>query len=317
MAVVAVALALAACKGEGGGAPTAERASTSATSPTTTSLAASAASASASAAPRAQIDALTMKLYRADLCLFASLGLRHLREAYLASLAGAAPGPGHVPSFDKASRVDHERQARTCAPGYWSKEPTVAGLDAVMATFAPTMAELAEEIEEGSEYYALGQHERDAFAKGKRNHAKLVLLFGKLDAGQDALAAALEAWRAAHPVELGKLEPGERVVTIGLDASRALGLALVNKAPEKVVTPLVGAVEVATKAADDHAKAHPDDPWSRAARGLAAFHAAATAAAAKGAGSDARLAATDALARLVEVVHLARASALLAKAKAP
>ncbi len=319
MALVA-ALASAACRGDAGGAAGAS-AQPAAPSTGTSSLSlapagASAAGATSAGGPQVKIDPVTMKLYRADLCLFASLGLRHLREAYLGSLRGGEPGPGRIPSFDKAPNVDHERQARTCAQAAVTREPAIASIDAPMASFGPLMAHLAEEIEEGSEYYVLKQHERDAFAKGKATHKKLVALFAKLDEGQSALAAGIDAYRAAHPTNLATLDEGERVTTLVLDAGRALVLALVGNAPEKVLAALLGATEIASTRAAERAKEHPDDPWSRAAVGVGAFRQAATSATAKGAGADARLTATTSFARLVEVAHLARASALLEREKA-
>jgi hypothetical protein len=309
----ALALGLAACRGGGGGASTTSSATAPSAAPTL-ALATAAPSGSADAT-RVKIDALTLKLHRADLCLFSSLGLRHLREAYLASLRGSEPGPGKVPSFDEASKVDHERQARMCLPKLWNAEPPLPDLDRVMASFAPTMADLAEEIEDGSEYYRLKQHERDAFAKGKAHHRAIVALFDKLDAGQAALAGALDTYRAAHPVDPTKLDEGERATALALEPGRALTLALAAKAPPKVVEPLVTATTAAAKAAEERAAAHPDDPWSRVAPALGAFVTAASAAAAKGATSDALLSETTSFARLLEVAHLARATALLEKAK--
>lgn len=316
---LSVALALASCRGGGGGAASSASSQSSASAvPSARAPAAPSAVDGAASGPVVRIDPLTMKLYRAELCLFATLGLRHLREVYLGSLHGAEPGqsPGLVPSFDKASHVDHPRQARTCALAFSVKAPAIAAIDEPLAAFGPLAAELAEEIAEGSEYYALEQYERDAFAKGKANHKKLVGLFATLDSGQNALAAGIDAYRAAHPVDLKALEEGERATTLTLDAGHALVLALVGKADSgKVVTPLLGSLQAAAKGVDERAKAHPEDPWSRAAPAVAALEKVVVAAAAKGAGSDALLRATYAFATLVEVAHLARASALLAKAK--
>ena len=316
--VTALALTLAGCRGDGGGASSSSAPPLSSAGGAVTASLVLAPGASASAATsgaRVKVDALAMKLHRADLCLFATLGLRHLREAYLASLRGTAPGPGRIPSFDRASHVDHERQARMCAPGTWNKEPAIPALDEPMGVIGPLMVDLGEEIEEGSEYYALKQHERDAFKAGKAHHDKLVPLFAKMDEAQAALAAGIDAYRVAHPVDLTKLDEGERATTLVLDAGRALVVALVAKAPEGVVRPLLGATDVAATSAVERSAARADDPWSRCGPAIGAFRAAATAAA-KGASSDTLLATTDSFARLVEVAHLARATALLAKSKA-
>jgi hypothetical protein len=46
-----------------------------------------------------RIDPQVMKEYRADVCYFGTLSIRAARDAYLASLNGAEPGPGKIPSF--------------------------------------------------------------------------------------------------------------------------------------------------------------------------------------------------------------------------
>jgi hypothetical protein len=314
--VLAVAFALAGCRGGGGGARPSPSAEPSARATAAPAAASSAAQDGGASAVVVHVDPLTLKLYRVDLCLFASLGLRHLREAYLASLHGAPPGPGRVPSFDAASHVDHERQARTCALAASAKQPPIPEIDGPLASFGPLMGDLAEEIEDGSEYYALKQHERDAFAKGKAIHEKLAAHFTKLDEGEAALAAGVEAYRAAHPVDPKALPEGERAVTLALDAGRALVLALVGKADrDKVLVPLDGALGAACAALAERAAAHPEDPWSRAQASIEAFRKAAGAAAAKPADTGAQLAATNGFATALENAHHARAAALLEQAK--
>ena len=67
-----------------------------------------------------KISPQTMKAYRVEICYFGTMELRVVRDAYLASLGGAAPGPGKIPSLGDypknakraATAKKHEEAAR-------------------------------------------------------------------------------------------------------------------------------------------------------------------------------------------------------------
>lgn len=77
-------------------------------------------------APSAKIDPLVMKAYRAESCFYGTLSLKQARAAYLASLGGAAPGPGKIPAFG----VDLSPETRPTKDG---AAPLAAGSAAPVA----------------------------------------------------------------------------------------------------------------------------------------------------------------------------------------
>jgi hypothetical protein len=85
-------------------------------------------------APSAKIDPLVMKAYRAESCFYGTLSLKQARAAYLASLGGAAPGPGKIPAFG----VDLSPDTRPTKAG---DAPAASGSAAAAA--APSSAPVA------------------------------------------------------------------------------------------------------------------------------------------------------------------------------
>lgn len=86
-------------------------------------------------APSAKIDPLVMKAYRAESCFYGTLSLKQARAAYLASLGGAAPGPGKIPAFG----VDLSPESRPTKEG---ATPLATGSAAASAaaSSAPALA---------------------------------------------------------------------------------------------------------------------------------------------------------------------------------
>jgi hypothetical protein len=77
------------------------------------------------AVPR--IDPQVMKEYRVDVCYFGTLSLREARDAYLASLGTAEPGPGKIPSFGAAAAPPAPPGGSASAGAPHAPTPPVAG----------------------------------------------------------------------------------------------------------------------------------------------------------------------------------------------
>jgi len=219
--------------------------------------------------PLGKMDPHVMKAYRADVCYFGTLSLKQARDAYMASLGGAEPGPDKVPNFGqpkveeakpetapkdpralmtkkalesrrKASmRAPHERNARSCSVAAGLRIPAVEGLDSVLSEFAPFAVQLSKDLTAASVYYQREQYKEDKFAKGKDFHTKLLAQFEKLDKLHDKVGAEVAAWRKASPPPVDKepvvdAEPTakDKAMTADNAAARTLGNAAFKESRE-------------------------------------------------------------------------------------
>lgn len=184
-----------------------------------------------------------------------------------APAAGSAAAPPAAPPtrpFDFALRAPHERNARACTAAVGLKEPAMAGIDESLATYAPFAVELAKDIAAATSYYQREEYKKDAFAKGKELHKKLLEEFGKLDEQQSKLAAVVDAYRKDHVPDTSKMEEGEKTVNEALAASRSVVMALAEKKVDVAAYKAnVEKLEKTAEALKTFSAARPNDMWSK------------------------------------------------------
>lgn len=144
--------------------------------------------------PRVSPEA--MKRYRVETCYFGTLGLRYAKDAYLASLGGAEPGPGKIPSFGEypemqpqrphpqrpdqphivppENRLPFIRHVRSCSIAKGLKEPAEPELDAALTEYERYVVGLNRNLMEANRYYQRKQQEKDEFKRGQALHKRLI-----------------------------------------------------------------------------------------------------------------------------------------------
>lgn len=137
-------------------------------------------------------------------------------------------------------------------------------VDAALGEYAAFAVELAKLISTTNIYYAKDDWKNDKLAQGKVLHKKLLEAFGKLDAMNDKLGAAVLAWRTAHPADLTKMEEGEKVAMPSIDAARAI-VVLLGPAKKDLESFKQNEAKLATalEPLRAFAKAHEGDVWAR------------------------------------------------------
>ncbi|MBK9265236.1 MAG: DUF3829 domain-containing protein [Polyangiaceae bacterium] len=167
---------------------------------------------------------------------------------------------------DMGLRAPHERNARACTVAAGLKEPAMPDVDAALKDFAPFALELSRNVAAASVYYQREEYKKDKFEKGKELHKKLVADFAKLDELSEKLGAAINAHREKNPVDMSKLDEGEKAVLQAYTDARAIiGLLVAKKIDAAAYKTALGTLEksvegvktLGTKAGDG-AKAAPD-----------------------------------------------------------
>ncbi|MEO5730216.1 MAG: DUF3829 domain-containing protein, partial [Byssovorax sp.] len=175
------------------------------------------------------------------------------------SAAVAPPRP-----FDFALRAPHERNARACTASMALKEPAMAGVDEVLATYAPFAVELAKDIATATSYYQREEYKKDGFARGKELHKKLLEGFGKLDEQQSKLGAAIETYRKAHVPDATRMEEGEKITSEAFEDARKVVMVLADKKVDLVAHKAnVDKLEKSVEALKTFSSSHPTDTWSK------------------------------------------------------
>jgi hypothetical protein len=250
------------------------------------------------AVPR--IDPQVMKDYRIDVCYFGTLSLRQARDAYLASLGGAEPGPSKIPSFglpqppappgssaapatsaapaasasagprltrpsgEFVPRPPHERNARACSVARGLKDPAMPEVDAALAGFSDYSIELSKDIAAAVAYYQRKDYEQDKFAKGKELHKKLKDEFAKLDELSEKLGTAVVAWRKEHPLDTSKMEDGQKDAQEAFDDARGMMLAIAtHKTDPAAFKADLAKLDKSLEALKARAQKDATDPWSK------------------------------------------------------
>jgi hypothetical protein len=202
-----------------------------------------------------------LKAYQSELCYFASVPLRDVRDAYAGSLGKGEPGPGKIPSFGPGKALPAERGAPACA---------LVGESA----FVPS---LTADITEAARYYEGREYERDQFAKGKLLHERLTTAFRKLGPYLDALGVALSRQVHTEPAED---VPEPTATRAAMDSARALTLVCTAAKFDAAKYRTTLAQFVKANAAQRHrAGASAIDPWSAFGVSLDSFENSASAAA--------------------------------------
>ncbi len=241
--------------------------------------------------PMVKVDPMLTKEYRLETCYFGTLALRQAREAYLAS-AGSKEQPTFTeakpPSFgverkelpkapppvagkpdlrrplDLAMRPPYERHARTCTVAQSLKDAPMPEVDPVLATFAPWALDVSRNITQLDAYFSREEAKKDAMAKGKDIHKKLVAEFPKLDETLAKFLGVVEGWRTAHKADESKFEPGQKLLVAAYDAARAVVVHLTGKKYDAAMLKTqMAAFETALAALKTHAGSNASDPWSK------------------------------------------------------
>ncbi len=140
----------------------------------------------------------------------------------------------------------------------------MAGIDEALATYAPFAVELAKDIAAATSYYQREEYKKDAFAKGKELHKKLLEEFGKLDEQQSKLAAAVDAYRKDHAPDASKTDEGEKTVNESLAASRSVVMVLAEKKVDVAgYKANVEKLEKTVESLKTFSTSHPNDMWTK------------------------------------------------------
>ncbi|TKD09202.1 DUF3829 domain-containing protein [Polyangium fumosum] len=220
---------------------------------------------------------------------------------------------------DMGMRAPHERNARACTVAADLKEPAMPDIDAALTTFAPFSLELSRNIAAASVYYQREEYSKDKFERGKELHKKLVADFAKLDENADKLGSAIAAWHKEHPVDMAKLDEGERLVLTAYDRARGLVLSvLAKKIDTAAYKEGVAALAKDIEAIKTFGTNNTSDPWARiTVPPLSAFQKAAEEAQAKisdkGIEPDGFLPLVNGFTSVIEAKHRALSRALTAK----
>lgn len=178
--------------------------------------------------------------------------------------AGARPEPPGRRPFDVAIRAPHERNARACSVAAGLKDAPMGDVDTALAAYAPFAIELAKSIASATTYYQREEYKKDSFAKGKELHKQLTEGFGKLDEMSDKLAAAVEAWRKAHPADPSKMDEGEKLANAAYGDARDVMLAVsIKKAEVQAFKDATARLEKSVEALKAYAKDHGTDQWGK------------------------------------------------------
>ncbi len=180
--------------------------------------------------------------------------------------AVAAPTTPAAPlrPFDFALRAPHERNARACTASMSLKEPAMAGVDEVLAAYAPFSVELAKDIAAATSYYQREEYKKDGFARGKELHKKLLEGFGKLDEQQSKLAAAIDTYRKAHVPDATRMDEGEKITSEAFEDARKVVMVLADKKIDLVAHKAnVDKLEKSVEALKTFSSSHPTDTWSK------------------------------------------------------
>jgi len=137
-------------------------------------------------------------------------------------------------------------------------------VDTQVAAFAPFAGDLAKDIVAANGYYQREEYKKDKFAQGKELHKKLLDGFQKLDEIQDKVGSALVAWRKDHPADPAKQDPGEKEITVRLDAAKAVLLAAVAKKVDAAAyKEALGKLEASVPSLKEWSSSHADDVWAK------------------------------------------------------
>lgn len=165
---------------------------------------------------------------------------------------------------DMGLRAPHERNARACVVAAGLKEPAMADVDAALKDFAPFALELSRNIAAASVYYQREEFSKDKFEKGKDLHKKLVADFAKLDEMSDKLGAAINAHREKNPVDISKLEEGEKAVAQAYsDARGILGLLVAKKIDTAAYKTAIENIEKSVGAVKEIGTKNGNDVWAK------------------------------------------------------
>ena len=220
---------------------------------------------------------------------------------------------------DMGLRAPHERNARACTVAAGLKEPAMPDVDAALKDFAPFALELSRNIAAASVYYQREEFTKDKFEKGKELHKKLVADFAKLDELSDKLAVAVNAHREKNPVDMSKLEEGEKaVVQAYTDARAIVGLLLTKKIDAAAYKTAIANIEKSVEAVKAVSTKNTNDVWTKiTVPSLEAFLKSARDAEGKitdkGLPSDAFLQLVNTFTAVIEGKHRALSRSLIAK----
>ncbi len=165
---------------------------------------------------------------------------------------------------DMGLRAPHERNARACTVATGLKEPAMPDVDVALKDFAPFALELSRNIAAASVYYQREEFTKDKFEKGKELHKKLVADFAKLDELSDKLAVAVNAFREKNPVDMSKLEEGEKaVVQAYADARQIVGLLLTKKIDAAAFKAAIANIEKSIEAVKAISTKNANDVWTK------------------------------------------------------
>ena len=189
-------------------------------------------------------------------------------SAPAAGSAAAAVAPttpmAPIRPFDFALRAPHERNARACTASMTLKDPAMAGVDEMLATYAPFSVELAKDIASATSYYQREEYKKDGFARGKELHKKLLESFGKLDDQQSKLAAAIDTYRKAHVPDATKMDEGEKITSEAFEDARKVVMVLADRKVDLVAHKAnVDKLEKSVEALKTFSSSHPTDTWSK------------------------------------------------------
>jgi hypothetical protein len=181
----------------------------------------------------------------------------------------ALPGPSGNPLMarrmaDMGLRAPHERNARACTVAAGLKEPEMADVDAALKDFAPFALELSRNISAASVYYQREEFIKDKFEKGKELHKKLVADFAKLDELSSKLAVAINAFREKNPVDVTKLEAGEKAVFQAYNDARGIvGLLVAKKVDAAAYKAGLATLETSVAAVKEISTKDTNDTWAK------------------------------------------------------
>ncbi|MFO0616706.1 MAG: DUF3829 domain-containing protein [Polyangiaceae bacterium] len=117
------------------------------------------------------------------------------------STEGTPPVSGKAIPERRLVGVRYQQYTKYCQLLASTKEPASPQLDALMPEYAPLVTELAKDLTEASMYYQQATYKSDDFAKGRELHKKILDAFGKLDAIQVKVLAALADLESTQPID--------------------------------------------------------------------------------------------------------------------
>ncbi len=183
----------------------------------------------------------TMKRYRLELCRYGSYGLKFASDAYLGSLAGAAPSKDKIPTFgdhpDSSGKpklngraagralpfygqLPFGRHVRACSLAKRLTKPATPELNEALAAFDTFSAPLNRKLMEALRYYGRQQYKKDKFQRAAALHKELIKVFPQIDGQLASLDKAAEAWLSTLKKQSEKLDKAGDLASAALDEAR-------------------------------------------------------------------------------------------------